>query len=54
MLTFLQANDDALMRAIHRAHTGMTMGFFSVSEPATVQPAEPITAATSTAVEAME
>ena len=54
MLTFLQANNDALMHVIRRAHMRATTGFVSVSEPTTDEPAEPITADTSTAVGAME
>ena len=46
MLTILQANDDVLMHAIRRAHTHASMGFVSVSEPVTAEPAEPIMAAT--------
>ena len=54
MLAFLQANNDALMHTIRRAHMRATMGFINVSELATAEPAEPIMAATSTAIGAME
>ena len=42
------------MHAIRRAHTRARMGFVSVSELATTEPAEPITEAISTAIGAME